>query len=152
MPGTSGAASAGTPRAPTTASNLERLHELYAAWARGDFSSTDIYDPEVLSRSYGIWPGGETETKGLDEVTAATTGWLESWERPFVIEAEDFIEAGARVAVRVRWSGRARWGGGKVESRNTHVWEFRDGSAVRFDVYRDHDRALAALGDAGEGN
>jgi ketosteroid isomerase-like protein len=98
-----------------------------------------------VSCSYGIWPGGETETRGLEEVTAATTGWLESWQRPFVIEAEDFIESGSRVAVRVRWRGRARWGGGKVESENTHVWEFRDGRATRFDVYREHDEALSAL-------
>ena len=114
-------------------------------WARGDFSHTEIYDPEVVSYSYGIWPGGETETRGLEEVIAATTGWLESWQRPFVIEAQEFIEAGERIAVRVRWRGRSRWGGREVESENAHLWEFRDGKAIRFDVYRHHDAALAAL-------
>jgi ketosteroid isomerase-like protein len=101
----------------------------------------------VVSSSYGIWPGGEAETVGLDEVTAATTGWLEQWEHPFVIEAQEFIEGAGRIAVVVRWRGRSRAGGSVIEDENTHLWEFRDGKAVRFDVYRDRERALASLRD-----
>jgi ketosteroid isomerase-like protein len=130
---------------PATASDLEKLRGLYAEWARGDFSRTEIFHPEVVSRSYGIWPGGETETRGIEEVTAASAGWLESWERPFVIEAEEFIESGPRIAVRVRWRGKARWGGATVESENTHLWELDGGQATRFDVYGEHEQALAAL-------
>ena len=104
----------------------------------------------MLSYSYEIWPGGETETRGLEEVVAATAGWLEQWQRPFVIEAQEFIEEGGRVAVVVRWNGRSKWGGAEIESENTHVWEFREGRAVRFDVYRDREQALAALREAGD--
>jgi ketosteroid isomerase-like protein len=114
----------------------------------GDFAHTEIFDPDVASASYGIWPGGETRTLGLDEVTAATSGWLEQWEHPFVIEAQEFVEGGGRIAVVVRWRGRSRLGGSEIEDENTHLWEFRDGKAVRFDVYRDREQALAALRDS----
>lgn len=130
---------------PSAGSDLEKLRQLYAEYARGDLSRRDIFDPEVVSHAYGIWPEGEAETHRLEELSASTSGWLESWEHPFVIEAQEFIESGSRIAVRVHWRGKARWGGGEVESENTHVWEFRDGRATRFDVYRDHEEALAAL-------
>jgi ketosteroid isomerase-like protein len=84
---------------------------------------------------------------GLDEVTAATSGWLEQWEHPFVIEAQEFVEGEGGVAVVVRWRGRSRLGGSVIEDENTHLWQLRAGKAVRFDVYRDRERALAALRD-----
>jgi len=73
------------------------------------------------------------------------SAYLQSWQRPFIVEALEFVEGDGRIAVRVRWKGTARSGGGQVESQNTHVWEFRDQRAIRFDVYDDHDEALKAL-------
>jgi hypothetical protein len=33
-----------------------------------------------------------------------------------------------------------------TEAEGAHVWEIRDGKAVRWDIYRDRERALADAG------
>ncbi len=80
-------------------------------------------------------------------MVGTVSGWLQMWERPFVIEATELVEQGGRYVVDVRWHGRSKAGGAAVESRNTHLWTFRDGLAVRFEVHSDRERALAALGE-----
>jgi ketosteroid isomerase-like protein len=124
---------------------------MYAEWARGDYSRTDIFDPRISSRGYGIWPEGErTETHGMQELRDQMVGWLQSWERPFMVQADRFVQAGDRIAVLIRWRGRGKEGGTPIESEGAHVWTFRDGKAVRFDVYRDRDQALATVHEAGD--
>jgi len=45
----------------------------------------------------------------------------------------------------VRWNGRGKGSGLEIEATGAHLWTFRDGLAVRFDVYRDREEAGAAL-------
>ena len=117
---------------------------MYEEWARGDFSRTDIFDPDIEQRGYG-WPEVRA-TRGLEGLSSHMTGWLESWERPFVIKADEFIEAGDRIAVLIRWQGRGKGSGMALESEGAHLWTFRDGKAVRYEVYRSREDALATLG------
>ena len=80
----------------------------------------------------------------FEESTLA--GWLSAWERPLVIEVDELIPRGDRILAMVRWRGRGKGSGVKMEAGGAHLWTFRDGLVVRFDVYRDREEARAALG------
>jgi ketosteroid isomerase-like protein len=125
--------------------DLETLRAAYREWARGDFSRDDFIDPEFESRSFGVGPDWIGEIKGREHVAAEMANWLAAWERPLVIEAEEFSQSGDRILVLVRWKGRGRGSGIEMEAEGAHLWTFRDGLAIRFDVYRDREEARAAL-------
>jgi ketosteroid isomerase-like protein len=130
-----------------SAGDVELLRELYAEWERGDFSR-EIFADEIVSQNRGF-VDMDSGQRGLDEVVAVQRAWLQQWERPFRVEAEEFLEAGDVVVVLIRWVGRGKGSGAEVESEGAHVWEIRDGKAVRWDVYRDRGEALAYAGLAG---
>ncbi len=133
------------------ASDLEKLRGLYADWATGDFSRAELFDPEVEMRGYG-WPE-DMQASGLEQLGVVMAGWFEPWQRPAVVEAEEFIVQRGRIAVLIRWRGRGRESGTPMESEGAHLWTFRNGKAVRYEVYRDRDQALAALHEqAGDGD
>ncbi len=62
------------------------------------------------------------------------------------LEAEDFTDAGERIVVAVRMSGRGRASGASVEARRFHVLSQRRGKLVRIEWYQTHDEALKAVG------
>jgi ketosteroid isomerase-like protein len=130
-------------------SPLERLHVLYEEWARGDFSRA-VFDDQTRSRTLG-WIDLDTELEGTDEILGQMRRWLSAWEHPIVIEVDEFIESGDRILVLIRWRGRGKGSGVEMESEGAHLWTFRDGRTVRWDVYRDRDEARAALGGADPG-
>lgn len=130
---------------------LEKLRALYDEWAEGDMSRSDIFDPEVESQSFGVWPEGDTSIRGREELWSLMVSWLRTWRHPLTITAEDFIQSGDRILVLIRWKGAGRGSGAEVEAAGAHLWSFRNGRAVRFDVYRDRDEARKALDGAPEG-
>jgi len=62
------------------------------------------------------------------------------------IAAEEFIEAGVRIVVAVRVSGRGKASGAHVDTRWFHVLTERDGKAVRIEWYATRAEALKAVG------
>jgi ketosteroid isomerase-like protein len=122
---------------------LEKLRQLYSEWARGDYSRADIWDDSVQMDTFGM--GEPMRASGVEEVRAELAGWLSAWELPLRIEADDFVESGSRILVLVRWKGRGKGSGVEMEASGAHLWTFRDGLVVRFDVYRDRDEATEAL-------
>jgi ketosteroid isomerase-like protein len=86
----------------------------------------------------------------MQELREQMVTWLQSWKRPFMVQAERFVQAGDRIAVLIRWKGQGKEGGTPIESEGAHVWIFRDGKAVRFDVYRDRGQALETVDKAGD--
>jgi ketosteroid isomerase-like protein len=126
--------------------NLEKLRALYVRWGQGDFSSADFYDPGMQTKSFGM--GEWIEGENLEEVGAVMREWLSTWERPLRVEVEELIQSGDRILALVHWKGRGKGSGVEMEASGAHIWTFRDGRAVRFDVYRDRDEARAALGSS----
>jgi ketosteroid isomerase-like protein len=124
--------------------DIELLRELYEEWERGDFSR-DFFAPDVVSHAHGI-VGMVSGQHGREEMLATQLDWLRHWERPFRIEAEEFLDGGDLVVVLIRWRGRGKGSGVEVEAEGAHVWELRDGKAVRYDIYRDREQALEAAG------
>jgi ketosteroid isomerase-like protein len=124
-------------------SELEKLKGLYEDWARGDYSAADIFDPSVKMDTFGM--GEPLKADGVEDVASTLGAWLSAWKRPLVIDAEEFIQSGDRILAMVRWKGRGRGSGLEMEAAGAHLWTFRAGLVVRFDVYRDRDEARAVL-------
>ena len=124
--------------------DIELLRELYEEWGRGDFSR-DFFAPDVVSHAHGI-VGMVSGQHGVEEMLAAQRDWLRHWERPFRIEAEELLDGGDLVVALIRWRGRGKGSGAEIQAEGAHVWELRDGKAVRWDIYRDREQALAAAG------
>jgi len=128
--------------------DVEFMHEVYEEWGRGDYSRP-FFDEDIISEAHGL-VDMDSGQRGREQVLEAQRRWLQQWERPFAVDAEEVIDAGDRVVVLIRWRGRGKGSGAEVEAEGAHVWELRDRKAVRWDVYRDRDEALAAAGLSGD--
>jgi uncharacterized protein len=126
--------------------DIEFLRGVYEQWRRGDFSR-EFFADDIVSRAFGFVDMEGTQ-HGLDEVLDVQRDWLRQWERPFSVDAEELIPAGDAVVALIRWHGTGRGSGVPLEAEGAHIWEIRDGKAVRWDIYRDRDRALADAGVA----
>jgi ketosteroid isomerase-like protein len=71
--------------------------------------------------------------------------WLSAWEG-LELSAEELIEIGDRVVVPFCVRARGKGSGAEVERRWAHVWTFRDGKAVMFEVFMSKEAALRTLG------
>jgi ketosteroid isomerase-like protein len=71
--------------------------------------------------------------------------WLAAWDG-YWLEAEDFIDGGDQVVVKVRVHARTRRGGVEMEHAPAAVWTFADGRVVRIEFYLERAHALEAAG------
>ena len=125
--------------------NVDIVREAWAAWDRGDMAALfDFYDAEVewdMSHSYvpdmGVFHGHDGIREFFGEWRAF---FAEYWA-----EAQEFIEAGDSVIVRVHQGGRGRSSTVGVEMpAYWQLYRLRDGRAVRVEIYRDEEEALRA--------
>jgi ketosteroid isomerase-like protein len=123
--------------------NWEKLRALYDEWAVGNFSRSDIFDPDVELESFGM--GERLTASGIDGLITSMAHWLSAWDRPLTLEAEELIGSGDRILALVRWRGRGKGSGIEMDAGGAHIWTFREGLIIRFEVYRDRDEARAAL-------
>jgi ketosteroid isomerase-like protein len=86
-----------------------------------------------------------TVHRGAASVVEFFREWTEPWE-DLVVDWE--LEAGDadRVLARIQMHGRGRGSGVPTEMHFSQVWTFRDGRAVRMELYRDEDEARRAAG------
>src|SRR5262249_15611826 len=133
---------------PGPSANVGLVRSIYAAWERGDFSSSDWADREIeylRVSPYGI----ERTLKGLEAVRSAID-LLDGYR----MEAEVYRELdGQRVLVLDRRSGRGKLGGTELalhRGDGAHVFHIRGGAVTRLLAYSDRGRALADLGLAAQ--
>jgi ketosteroid isomerase-like protein len=136
-----------------TSANLDLVRSIYAALARGDFSTTDWAHPEI---EWVVADGPEPGSgKGVATWLAFQRDYLDLWEN-YRIEADEYREIDdERVLVLLHSSGRAKTSGlelGKWGSRGANLVQIRSGKVTRTVIYWDRDRALADLGLAPEGD
>jgi ketosteroid isomerase-like protein len=121
--------------------NVEVVKQAYDAYVRRDLSrALESYDDDVIFN-----PGEEAPLRGHGAVLAYLERWEEPWD-DYEVEAEEFIDAGARVVVTFHFKGRGKRSGIEVDARSYHVHALRDGKIVRMDEYTDRDEALEAAG------
>jgi ketosteroid isomerase-like protein len=83
---------------------------------------------------------------GHDGIKRFLGEWSEPFES-FYAHAEEFIDAGDAVLVRVRQGGRGKHSGAPVESPPYCVISrVRDALVVRIEFYREKSEALEAVG------
>jgi ketosteroid isomerase-like protein len=127
--------------------NLDLVRSIYAAWERGDFSSTEWAHPDI---EFVLPDGPDPGTwRGLAVMAKAWRSRLGAWE-DFRVEAEEFRELdGERVLVLYHLSGRGKTSGleiGQVGAKGADLLHVRDGKVTRLVPYWDRERAFADLG------
>jgi ketosteroid isomerase-like protein len=117
----------------------------YAAFNRGDWTGVfRAADPEIELKtadrvtSPGTYRGREQIIQFFEDFFGAFDEVLAEPEQYFV--ADDRIVV--FVHVRSRPKGSSAW----VENRVGHLWTFRDGKVLRFEIFPERNRALEAVG------
>jgi len=127
-----------------SSANLELVRSIYAAWERGDYSSTEWADAEIEMVSISeLFPGNATGIAQLARFWREIISPLQG----FRVEAEEFREVDEeRLVVLAVWSGRGKASGIAVRREGGHVFHMRDGRVLKLALYEDRARALADLG------
>src|SRR3954451_467814 len=122
-----------------------RLRRAYSAFNAGHPDWT-LIDPMIRHDQTeglfldGVFFGQEGVRAALEEVES-------DWE-DLSYDLIDLIEIGPRVLVLLRMRARVRDSQAELDAQVAHVWEFRDGRAVRWDVYGDHASGRRAFNGA----
>jgi ketosteroid isomerase-like protein len=137
--------------------NVALVRSIYGAWERGDWSSAEWAHPEIeYVFADGPSPGRWTGLAGMAE---GWREWLSAWEglRGHAQDCRELDDE--RVLVLAHFVGRGRASGldvGELPTRAANVFanifHVRDGKVTRIVTYWDHERALADLGLASEGD
>jgi|SRR5215207_2791983 len=122
--------------------NVELLRAMYGRRTLADAAS--LMHPEAEMHQPSALPDTD-QYYGREELVRGTRRWLGEWEE-YRFTPEEVIDLGDRAFMRVRFSGRARASGIKLEQTVFHLWTFRDGMPWRCEVFVDEDAALKAAG------
>ena len=93
------------------------------------------------------WPDQQIYL-GVDGARQFNAEWAGAWDG-WEVEVEEYIDAGERVVVLLRQRGRSKATGIPVDMRFAQVWTFRDGQAIRMQMYASPDDALEDAGLSG---
>jgi ketosteroid isomerase-like protein len=139
------------PEPNQASANLDLVRSIYAAWERGDFSSTEWAHPDI---DYVIADGPDPGSwAGLAGMADVIRDRLKAWE-DFRFTADEYRELDSeRVLVLGHARGRGKRSGlelGQIRGERAHLFHVRDGKVTRLVLYTDRERAFADLGLAPE--
>lgn len=121
--------------------NVEFVRNVFAMLDRGDAEAWDLLPPDFvidLSRRL-IDP---VVLRGADEMRAFYRDLDATWADGAGVEVKELIDAGDKVLVLIRFSGRGKTSGAEVEALVWNLWTFRDGEPVGW-TYFGEERAEA---------
>jgi ketosteroid isomerase-like protein len=125
--------------------NVDKATDFIAAYNRRDFdAAVEFFDPEI---EWVLPPLQRSDSCiGPDEVKRFWRGLDETFEE-LRLDPQEAVDAGDRVAVRLRYCVRGRGSGVEIESELYHqVTTFRDGTMVRIEYFTSWPEALEAVG------
>ena len=125
--------------------DIETLRTGYAAFSRGDWDSvvgSAHPDIELATADRVTNPG---TYHGVDELRRFFEDMFEPFEE-VVAEPERFFGGDNRIAVLVRVRARPTGSMASIENLVGHVWTFRDGKAIRLEIFPQREKALEAIG------
>jgi ketosteroid isomerase-like protein len=127
---------------PVSEDNVQVVRSILAKWAKGDYSSIDWADPDIVFRG-----GDGVESQGLEVLTHRWREFLEAWDH-FATSPERFIDLGDdHVLVLVRFEGRGRASGAPTTAfSGGQLFTLRAGKVLRLDLYTSFGEALEAAG------
>ena len=128
--------------------NVDKTREFIDAYNRRDFdAATASFDPQVD----WVLPDRQSSDsgRGPDEVRRFWEGIDDTFDE-LRLDPQEFVDAGDRVATRLRHYGRGKGSGIEIDEELYHqVVTFRDGRMVRIEYFADWREALEAAGAPG---
>jgi ketosteroid isomerase-like protein len=129
--------------------NVDKTADFIAAYNRRDFDAAiENFDPGVD----WVLPARQDfdACRGPKQIIRFWQGIDETFDE-LRLDPQEFVDAGDRVAVRLRYFGRGKGSGVEIETEMYHqVTTFRDGLIVRFDYVTSWQEALDLAGVHGE--
>ena len=124
--------------------NVEIVWRCLAARDRGDYSTaSELFDRDVVV-DLSARPDGRIYY-GRAEAAKALRSWVELWD-DYGYEPEDVLDAGEKVVVLFRETGRGRESGAATVFLGATVWTIQHGKVVHTKTYTDRSEALEAVG------
>jgi ketosteroid isomerase-like protein len=125
--------------------DIETLRAGYEAFNRGERDSLfAAADPEIEFQPADRAANAEA-VRGRQAIVRFWADLFEAFEQ-VEVEPRKFFASGDRIAVILEARFRPQGSSGVVENRIGHVWTFRDGKAIRFEVFPEREKALEAIG------
>ena len=125
--------------------NVEKTLDFIAGYNRRDFDAAlENFHPEVE----WVLPAMQRSDscKGPEEIRRFFEGLDETFDE-LRLDPQETVDAGDRVAVRLRYYGRGKGSGAEIETEMYHqVSTFHDGLMVRVEYFTSWDAALEAAG------
>jgi ketosteroid isomerase-like protein len=124
--------------------NVEIVRRHLEAYLAGDNETAlAAYDPAVEFDT-SVRPDGRVHRgrQGVAEAMRVWTGAFENWR----LDVKEYIDAGDKVLVVVRESGRGKGSGLEIDQDAFGVFTLRDGRIVHWKGFVDRNDALKAAG------
>jgi ketosteroid isomerase-like protein len=123
--------------------NVEIVRAALEAFRQGEVDvALEHAHPDLVSKR--IDPDGAV-FHGRDGLLALMADWVESFEE-WSYRAEEFIDAGDHVVVRIYQSGRGAGSGAVVDGDFWFTYAFEEGKVKRFTLFADRERAFEEAG------
>jgi ketosteroid isomerase-like protein len=124
--------------------NVQTVRRIFEAWGRGDFSSVDWADPEIVFRTPEFM--ASRTVRGIEAMGREWASWLHTFEG-FGSEALEFFDAGDQVVTFNRFSGRGKASGVPMsEIPGAARLTLRNRKVVELQIYNDRKEALRDAG------
>lgn len=121
------------------ADNVELVRGAYEAFARGDVPALlEVLDENVEwneAEHIPYWPGGPLI--GPQAVLEGVLARIAEDFDNFTVNVERVVGCGETVLVEARYRATLKQTGKSLDAQVAHVWDFRDGKAVRWQQYSD---------------
>ena len=104
--------------------NVEIVRRVYDGWSRGDFSQTELLDPDIEFEMID-WPH-PAKSRGIEAMAETWLATLAAWE-DFRAVPDEVIDHGDNVLVFNSISGRGRGSGADVSALTATVWTVEGG-------------------------
>jgi ketosteroid isomerase-like protein len=121
--------------------NVELVRAIYDRFGAGDEGEAlALFDPDIEVQDRPEAPDPQVY-RGHEGVLGAI-GVSQAAFDDLELVPEEFLEAGDRVLVVLRFHGKGRGSGVPVDERLFHLWTIQDGKAVRMEVHSGREEAL----------
>jgi ketosteroid isomerase-like protein len=121
--------------------NVEIVRRFFETYGQGDIDAA----LECLAADVVYEVLQEAPARGPEAVREIWKRWEDAWAELETIP-EEYIDAGDRVVVAVRYTGRGHGSGIEFDQRTFDVYTLREGLIVHKTEVSDRSEALAAVG------
>jgi uncharacterized protein len=124
--------------------NVEAVRRCYEAANRGDWDAAfrDAHPNFEMTVQRGPYAGTHCGREAVQRMLVDIRTPFDVWD----IEPEQLLDNGDQVVALIKNRVRPKGTSAELETRNGHVWRFRDGKAVSLDNFPASEDSLKAAG------